>query len=71
MARYVPNTYKNRRAVRVILKSLLVLVIIVVVFTIALFFGLRRYIVYTPEGLRLEAPWLEEETPPPAVTETE
>ena len=60
MSRYVPNTYKNNRAARVIAKLLIGLVIVVVVFTIALFFGLRRYIVYTPEGLRLDVPWLEE-----------
>ena len=68
MARYVPNTYKNRRAARVVVKLLVGLVIAVVVLTIALFFGLRRYIVYTPEGLKLEVPWLEETAP---ATETE
>ena len=60
MSRYVPNTYKNRRAARVIARLLAGIVIFVVVLTVALFFGLRRYIVYTPEGLRLDVPWLEE-----------
>jgi len=68
LARYVPNTYKNRRAARVVTRLLIALIITVVVFAIALFFGLRRYIVYTQEGLKLEIPWLEE-TPPSAVTE--
>lgn len=60
MGRYVPNTYKNRSAARVIAKLLILLVILVVVFTVALFFGLRRYIVYTNDGLELQIPWLEE-----------
>lgn len=60
MARYVPNTYKNHRAARTVAKLLIGLVIVVVVFTIALFFGLRRYIVYTADGLRLDIPWLED-----------
>ena len=64
MARYVSNTYKNHRAARIIAKLLVGLVIAVVVFTVALFFGLRRYIVYTSEGLRLDVPWLEETVPP-------
>ena len=51
-----------------VVKLLVGLVIAVVVLTIALFFGLRRYIVYTPEGLKLEVPWLEEIAP---ATETE
>ena len=60
MARYVPDTYKNRRAARAIRRFVIGLVIALVVAVIALFFGLRRYIVYTPDGLRLDIPWLEE-----------
>lgn len=60
MARYVPNTYKNHRAARAVAKLMTGLVIVVVVIAIALFFGLRRYIVYTPEGLKLDIPWLED-----------
>lgn len=40
------------------------LVIAFVILTVSLFFGLKQYIVYTPDGsLHLEIPWLEEESP--------
>ncbi len=42
-----------------IIRLVIILLILFAVFTVALFFGLRRYIVYTPDGLRLEIPWLE------------
>ncbi|MDR0861821.1 MAG: hypothetical protein LBN30_03470 [Oscillospiraceae bacterium] len=61
MARYVPGTYKSHRARRVILTALATLLIAAVIFTVAMFFGIRRHIVYTSEGLRLEIPWLEPE----------
>ena len=35
---------------------------------LAIFFGFRRYIVYTPEGIRLEIPWLTEDVPENTVT---
>jgi hypothetical protein len=42
----------------------LTLIIAAVILTVSLFFGLRQYIVYDPNGkLHLEIPWLEEESP--------
>jgi hypothetical protein len=61
MARYVPHTYKNGRAGRVILTVIVSVIIAFVILTISLFFGLQKYIVYTPDGLRLEIPWMEAE----------
>ncbi|MDR1065273.1 MAG: hypothetical protein LBL25_02790 [Oscillospiraceae bacterium] len=61
MARYVPRTYKNHRAARLLARALAILLIAAVALAIAMFFSLRQYIVYTPDGLRLEIPWLEEE----------
>ena len=61
MARYIPNTYKNRRVARILVRVVVVVVVATVILAVSLFFGLRRYIVYTPEGLRLEIPWLQEE----------
>jgi hypothetical protein len=61
MARYVPRTYKNHRAARIIARSLVFLLIAALALAVTMFFGLRRYIAYTPDGLRLEIPWLEGE----------
>ena len=62
MARYVPHTYKNRRVTRILLRVVVGVVIATVILAVSLFFGMRRYIVYTPEGLRLEIPWLQEDS---------
>ena len=57
--RATPRVYRSHRALKVLLKILLALVILFIVGTVALFFGLRRYIRYTPEDtLYLEIPWL-------------
>lgn len=57
--RATPRVYRSHRALKILLKILLSLVILLVVGTVALFFGLRRYIRYTPEDtLYLEIPWL-------------
>lgn len=61
MARYIPNTYKNRRVARILVRVVVGVVVAFVILAVSLFFGLRRYIVYTPEGLRLEIPWLRED----------
>ena len=58
MSRYVPKTYKNRRIWRIIVKIFLALVITCAVLFVSLFFGLKKYIVYTPDGLRLDIPFL-------------
>ena len=62
MKRYYPRTYRSRRPLKVLMTTLLSLVIAVVILMVSLFFGLRRYIVYEPDGsLHLEIPWLSED----------
>ena len=52
--RYVPKTYNNRRALRIIFGTVVSLAVAAVVLFLLLFFGLRRYEV----GGKLEIPWL-------------
>jgi len=57
--RAYPRVYRSYRPLKILLKILLCLVIVFVVGTVVLFFALRRYIRYTPDGtLYLEIPWL-------------
>lgn len=60
MARKGPKIYVHNRAVKIILKSIGILALAFVVLAVSLFFGLKRYAVYTPQGVHLEIPWLEE-----------
>ena len=52
MRRYVPKTYKNRRALRVILGALIAAAFAVVILFVVLFFSLQRYF----DGERLNWP---------------
>ena len=52
--------YRGRGSGRVIAAVIIIVVLLAIVIYAALFFGLRKYAVYTPEGLRLEVPWLQE-----------
>jgi uncharacterized membrane protein YqiK len=64
MRRYYPRTYRSRRPLKIILTSLVALLIAVVILTVSLFFGLRRYIVYDNNGtLHLDIPWLSDVLP--------
>jgi hypothetical protein len=57
----VPNTYRNRRAARIAIAVALSLTLACIIAAVALFFGLKKYVVYTQDGkLRLEIPWLED-----------
>jgi len=60
MHRYVPKTYNNRRALRIILGTIATIAVSAVVLFLMLFFILQRYEV---DG-RLEIPWLTEEAAP-------
>ena len=63
---------KDRRIYRTGVRwktALLVLLIVaalIVTVALSLFFGFRKYIVYTSDGVRLEVPWLTDEE----ITET-
>jgi len=62
MGRYVPKTYNNRRWLRVIFTTIVVVLLTVLILFIALFFGLRSYFLPGEDGTqRLEIPWLMEE----------
>jgi len=60
MPRYVPNTYNNRRVLRIILGTITTIALSAVILFLLLFFLLQRY---ENDG-RLEIPWLTEETTP-------
>lgn len=59
MKRNYPKTYRSRRPLKIFLTVVLSLLAAVIILTVSLFFGLKQYIVYTPDGsLHLEIPWL-------------
>jgi hypothetical protein len=63
--RSYPRTYNSRRPLKIVLTVLISLIAAAVILTVTLFFSLRKYIVYDPDGtLHLEIPWLEEDMPP-------
>ena len=62
MKRYVPKTYNNRRALRIIIRTGVAVLLISIVVFVSLFFGLRKYVVYSADGMiRLEIPFLMDE----------
>jgi len=60
MPRYVPKTYNNRRALRIIFGTVIALALSLVILFLVLFFILGNYV----EDGRLDIPWLLEETVP-------
>ncbi|MEL4106820.1 hypothetical protein AAFA46_08305 [Oscillospiraceae bacterium WX1] len=66
MKRNYPKTYKSHRPLKIVIVVIVSFLLVFLITTISLFFGLRRYIVYTPDGnLHLEIPWLDETTSAP------
>jgi hypothetical protein len=62
VGRYVPNTYNNRRFLRIIVRIILSAALAIAVLFVALFIGLKRYIAYNSDGtIRLDIPFLMEE----------
>ena len=55
--------YRSRSPVFIVLTALGAVVLAAAILFACLFFGFRKYIVYTPDGLRVEVPWLEEAPP--------
>jgi len=60
MPRYVPKTYNNRRALRIILGTVVSLLLLLVILFLVLFFILGNYV----EDGQLNIPWLLEEPVP-------
>ncbi len=56
-----PRVYRKRRPLRVIVITLACLVLAAVIVYVALFFGLKKHIVYTDDGLYLDLHWISEE----------
>jgi len=52
--------YRKRNPVKIILLILLGLVIAAVILVVSVFFGFKKYIVYTDDGIHLEVPMLQE-----------
>ncbi len=57
-----PKIYKTRRPVRTVAVVCGCVLLAAVILAVSVFFGFKKYIVYTPDGLRLDVPWLAEET---------
>ena len=58
MRTQTPKIYKSHRFFRAAVKVSFIALLICALLFVALFFGLRRYAVYTPEGVRLDIPIL-------------
>lgn len=65
--------YKKRRPLKIALKVLGILLAALVLLSVIVFFGFQKYIVYTPEGVRLEIPFLQkygpQQTQTPEITQ--
>jgi len=62
------KVYKKRRPLKIALRVLGILTAVVVLLSVLIFFGFQKYIVYTPEGVRLEIPFLQKYGPQAAQT---
>ena len=56
--RYVPNTYNNKRALRILIGVFFGIVIAFVAAFLILFIALENYLVEVEGGVILEIPWL-------------
>ncbi len=70
MARDEVRIYRSRKPLKTALAVIFSVLAALVVIAAGIFFGFKKYIVYTSEGVKLEVPWLEEpEAQPPRVPE--
>ena len=58
--------YRTGGRWKTVLLVILIVVALIVTIALSLFFGFKKYIVYTSDGVRLEVPWLTDEE----ITET-
>ena len=54
------DVYRNFKPVRTLLIVAAAVLAVLLILAAWVFFGFQKYIVYTPDGLRLEVPWLAE-----------
>ena len=68
MDRREPRIYRSHRPIKTALTVFFVLLAAVVTLIFAVFFGFKKYIVYTSDGVKLVVPWLmdPEDIPPEA-----
>lgn len=52
--------YRSRKPLKTALAVFSVLLLVLAVLAVAIFFGFKKYIVYTSDGVKLEVPWLQE-----------
>ena len=62
MASREVRIYRSKRPLKTALTVFFVLALALIVLAIGVFFGFRRYIVYTSDGVKLDVPWLREPT---------
>ncbi len=55
------KTYRSRRPLKIFFRALLIAILALIVLAVVIFFGFRKYIVYTPEGVKLDIPILRED----------
>ena len=56
-----PRVYRRRRPWKALVIVLVCLVLAALITYVALFFSLKKHIVYTDDGLILDIPWIAEE----------
>ena len=61
------KVYKKRRPLKIVLSSGCSLAVVILL-SVVIFFGFQKYIVYTPDGVRLEIPFLQKYGPEAAQT---
>lgn len=52
--------YRSRKPLKTALIVFFSLLAVFIILAVSVFFGFRKYIVYTSDGVKLEVPWLQE-----------
>ena len=60
MKQKIGRVYRRRNPWKIIGIVLAAMIIAAVVLAVGIFFGFKKYAVYTPDGVYLDVPWLEE-----------
>lgn len=55
-----PKIYRRRNPLKIILVTLGCILLAAIILFLILFFSLKKHIVYTDDGVKLDIPWLEE-----------
>lgn len=56
--------YRSRKPLKTALTVFFSLLAVLLILAVSVFFGFKRYIVYTSDGVKLEVPWLQEPEDP-------